>query len=122
MRILLVDDHPLFLRGLKDFLSTQGIEVVGTARDGIEALEKARALQPEVILMDIQMPRLNGLAATRLIKTEQPDVKIVMLTMSETDEDLFEAINNGACGYLLKGEEPGKLFELLSGLVQGRLS
>ncbi len=118
MRILLVDDHPLFLRGLKDFLSTQGIEVVGTARDGIEAVERARALQPDVILMDIRMPRLDGLAATRLIKTEQPSVKIVMLTMLEDDEDLHEAINSGACGYLLKGEDPDKLFERFSGLVQ----
>ncbi len=122
MKILLVDDHPLFLEGLKTLLTVQGFNVVGTARDGQEALEKARALQPEVILMDIQMPRFNGLAATRLIKAEQPNVKIVMITMSENDEDLFEALNSGACGYLFKGEEPGKLFELLLGLVQGRLS
>ncbi len=122
MRILLVDDHPFFLMGLKAFLTIRGIDVLGTARDGIEALEKARTLQPEVILMDIRMPRLNGLAATRLIKAEQPNVKIVMLTMSENDEDLFESLNSGACGCLFKGEEPGKLFELLSGLIQGRLS
>jgi two-component system NarL family response regulator len=68
----------------------------------MEALEKARSLRPEIILMDIQMPNLDGLAATRLIKAELPDVKIVMLTMSAEDEDLFEAIKNGACGYLLK--------------------
>jgi DNA-binding NarL/FixJ family response regulator len=121
MKILLVDDHPLFLEGLKTLLTLRGIEVVGTARDGIDALEKARALQPEVILMDIQMPHLNGLAATRLIKTEQPNVKIVMLTMSENDEDLFEAIKSGACGYLLKADETDKFFELLLGLMRGEV-
>ncbi|MDL1975223.1 MAG: response regulator transcription factor [Deltaproteobacteria bacterium] len=119
MRVLIVDDHPLFLDGLKTLLNVRGIEVVGTARDGLEALEKARALKPDVILMDIRMPRLNGLAATRLIKTKQPKVKIVMLTMSENDEHLFEAIKSGACGYLLKAEETDKFFELLSGLMRG---
>ena len=121
MKILLVDDHPLFLDGLKTLLTLRGMEVVGTAEDGVEALEKARTLQPEVILMDIQMPRLNGLASTRLIKAEQPNAKIVMLTMSENDEDLFEAIKSGACGYLLKAEETDKFFELLSGLVRNEV-
>jgi len=121
MKILLVDDHPLFLEGLKTLLTVQGIEVVGTARDGFEALDKARTLKPEVILMDIQMPRLNGLAATRLIKTEQPNVKVVMLTMSENDEDLFESIKSGACGYLLKAEETDRFLELLSGLMRGEV-
>jgi len=86
MRILLADDHPLFLDGLKNLLKIRGIDVVGTAIDGLEALEKARALKPDVILMDIRMPQLNGLAATRLIKAEQPDIKIVMLTYSENDD------------------------------------
>jgi len=119
MRILLADDHPLFLDGLKNLLPLHDIEVVGTARDGLEALEKARTLKPDVILMDIQMPRLNGWEATRLIKAEQPDVKIVMLTMMEDDEDLFESIKSGACGYLLKTEETDKFFEQLSGLMRG---
>lgn len=122
MRVLLVDDHPLFLDGLKNLLTNRGIEVVGTARDGLEAMEKARALNPDLILMDIQMPRLNGLAATRLIKKEQPNVKIVMLTISENDEDLFEAIKSGACGYLLKAEETEKFFELLLGLARGEVA
>jgi DNA-binding NarL/FixJ family response regulator len=121
LRILLADDHPLFVDGLENLLTIRGIEVVGTARDGFEALEKARALKPEVILMDIQMPRLNGIAATRLIKAEQPKVKIVMLTISENDEDLFEAVRSGACGYLLKVEETDKFFELLSGLMRGEV-
>jgi two-component system NarL family response regulator len=121
MKILLVDDHPLFLEGLKTLLAIHGIEVVGMARDGLEALEKARALQPEVILMDIRMPHLDGLAATRLIKAELPDVKIVVLTMSHDDEDLFEAIKSGASGYLLKTEDTDKFFEMLSGLMNGEV-
>jgi DNA-binding NarL/FixJ family response regulator len=121
MKILLVDDHPLFLEGLSNLMRVQGLQVVGTARDGVEALDKARVLKPEVILMDIQMPRLNGLEATRLIKAELPEIKIVILTMSENDEDLFEAIKSGACGYLLKTEETDKFFELLSGLMRGEV-
>ncbi len=121
MRVLLADDHPLFLDGLKNLMILRGVEVLGTARDGREALEMARTLNPEVILMDIQMPRLDGLAATRLIKAEQPDVKIVMLTISENDEDLFEAIKSGACGYLLKLEDTDRFFELLSGLMRGEV-
>jgi two-component system NarL family response regulator len=121
MKVFLVDDHPLFLDGLKNLLTNRGIEVVGTACDGLEAMEKARVVKPELILMDIQMPRLNGLAATRLIKAEQPDVKIVMLTISENDEDLFEAIKSGASGYLVKTEETEKFLELLSGLMRGEV-
>jgi DNA-binding NarL/FixJ family response regulator len=102
MNVLLVDDHPLFLDGLKNLLTARGLRVAGTARDGWEALEKARSLRPDLILMDIQMPGCDGLAATRLIKAEWPAAKIVMLTMSSEDEDLFEAIQSGACGYLLK--------------------
>jgi len=121
MKTLLVDDHPLFLDGLKSLLTVRGIEVVGTARDGIEALEKARSLNPEIILMDIKMPNLDGLAATRLIKAELPAVKIVMLTMSADDEDLFEAIKNGACGYLLKTLDVDEFFTLFLGLARGEV-
>ena len=91
MRVLLADDHPLFLDGLEDLLRSNGFEVAGTARDGLEAVEKARALGPEVILMDIRMPRLDGLAALRAIKAELPEAKIVMLTISEADDDLRAA-------------------------------
>lgn len=121
MKTLLVDDHPLFLDGLKNLLTLRGIEVVGTARDGMEALEKARTLYPEIILMDIQMPNLDGLAATRLIKAELPDVKIVMLTMSAQDEDLFEAIKCGACGYLLKTLDVDEFFSLFLGMSRGEV-
>jgi len=121
MKTLLVDDHPLFLDGLKNLLTLRGIEVVGTARDGMEALEKARTLHPEIILMDIIMPNLDGLAATRLIKAELPDVKIVMLTMSAEDEDLFEAIKCGACGYLLKTLDVDEFFSLFLGMTRGEV-
>jgi len=119
MKILLVDDHPLFLDGIEKLLTLRGLEVVGTACDGMDALKKARILKPEVILMDIQMPRLDGLMATRLIKAEQPDIKIVILTMSENDQDLFEAIKSGACGYLLKTDKTEKFFDLFLGLMRG---
>jgi DNA-binding NarL/FixJ family response regulator len=119
MRLLLVDDHPLFLDGLTSLLTAYGIEVAGAARDGFEALELARAVRPDVILMDIRMPRCDGLDATRLIKAELPDVKIVMLTMSAEEDDLFDAIKSGAEGYLLKTLDTVDFFELLLGLARG---
>ena len=122
MKVLLVDDHPLFLDGLKNLLASRGVQVVGCARDGLEALDKARTLHPEVILMDIHMPRLDGLAALRLIKAELPDIRIVMLTMSAEDEDLFEAIKSGACGYLLKTQDTGEFFALLQDVARGEVA
>nr|MCU0767803.1 response regulator transcription factor [Gammaproteobacteria bacterium] len=89
MNVLLADDHPLFLDGLRNLLAARGVSVVGTAADGLEALEKARALHPDVVLMDIHMPRLNGLAALRMIKAELPQTRIVMLSMSAEDDELF---------------------------------
>lgn len=119
MKILLVDDHPLFLDGLNTLLTIRGYDVIGIARNGQEAIELARSLKPEVILMDIEMPGINGLTATRMIKAELPDIKIVMLTMSNDDDALFAALKSGACGYLLKTEETDKFLELLSGLMKG---
>jgi len=121
MRVLLVDDHALFLEGLCNLLDLKGIQVVGIANDGLEALEKARSLRPDVILMDVQMPHCNGLAATRLIKAELPEIKVVMLTMSEDDRDLFEAVKSGASGYLLKKLKPEPFFSLLADLQAGLL-
>src|SRR5512139_1639830 len=121
LRLLLVDDHALFLEGLRNLLALENIEVVGTAGDGFEALEKARNLRPDVILMDVQMPRCDGLAATRLIKAELPEIKIVMLTMSEDERDLFEAVKSGASGYLLKKLKPEPFFDLLTDLQAGFL-
>ena len=122
MKVLLVDDHPLFLDGLKNLLTSRGVQVVGCARDGLEALDMARTLHPEVILMDIHMPQLDGLVALRLIKVELPEIKIVMLTMSAEDEDLFEAIKSGACGYLLKTQDTDEFFVLLQDVARGEVA
>lgn len=119
MKVLLVDDHPLFLEGMRNLLTARGIEVTGIARDGLEALRQARILHPDVILMDIEMPRCNGMEATRLIKTEMPAIKIVMLTVSADDEHLFEAIKSGAAGYLLKNLDADRFFDLLAGVARG---
>ena len=119
MRVLLVDDHHLFLEGLQNLLNAQGIDVVGLAYDGLDALAAARRLRPDVILMDIQMPRCDGVTATRLIKAEMPTCKIVMLTISEDEQDLFEAVRSGACGYLLKRLDAAELFTYLDDLQTG---
>jgi DNA-binding NarL/FixJ family response regulator len=118
-RVLLVDDHALFLEGLRNLLVSEGMEVAGLAHDGLEALAQARRLRPDVILMDIQMPRCDGVAATRLIKAEMPECKIVMLTMSEDEQDLFEAVKSGASGYLLKRLDAADFFAYLAELQAG---
>ena len=103
IRILIVDDHALFRRGLELVLADEpDIEIVGEATDGIEAVEQAAALEPEVVLMDVRMPGASGIDAARRIRAAQPTVKIVMLTVSEDEDDLFGAIRAGANGYLLK--------------------
>ena len=119
MRVLIVDDHPLFARGLADLLRSRGIEVVGQAGDGLEALEMARKTRPDVVLMDISMPRCDGLAATRLINAEFPAMKIIMITASEDDRDLFEAVKSGASGYVLKDVDADTLMEMLWDLERG---
>jgi len=121
IRVLLVDDHILFRKGIANLLSAQvDMEVVGEAGDGQEALQKARELMPDLILMDIAMPGTSGRHATRVIKEEMPYVKIVMLTVSERDSDLFEAIRCGADGYLLKDLEPDDLYRLCRGVFLGK--
>lgn len=120
LRILLVDDHVLFRKGLTALLSGRpDIQVVGEARDGLEAIEAAREYLPDVILMDVNMPRCDGLEATRRIKREMPHVKIVILTVSDDDQHLFEAIKSGAQGYLLKDLEPYQLYDLLESISRG---
>lgn len=120
LRILLVDDHVLFRKGVAALLATRpGIQVVGEANDGLEAITAARETIPDVILMDINMPRCDGLEAARRIKCEMPHVKIVMLTVSEEDAQLFEAIKSGAQGYLLKNLEPYQLYDLLESISRG---
>lgn len=119
MKVLLADDHALFLEGLQNLLAARGVEVAGVARDGFEALEKARRLRPDVVLMDIHMPRCDGLEATRLIRAELPGVQVVILSSSAEDAQLFEAIKSGASGYLLKSLDAEEFFALLDGLARG---
>ena len=103
IRVLMVDDHALFRRGLEMVLTEEAdIELVGEASDGAEAVEKAGEALPDVVLMDIRMPRSSGIEACRAMKEIAPSTKIVMLTISDEEEDLFEAIRAGASGYLLK--------------------
>lgn len=119
MNVLLADDHRLLLEGLQNLLTAHGIHVAGMARDGLEAVALARTLKPDVILMDIRMPRCDGLAATRQIIADMPETKIVMLTTSAEDQDLFEAVKSGAFGYLLKSIDAEELIEALELAQQG---
>ncbi|MEX2612318.1 MAG: response regulator transcription factor [Gaiellaceae bacterium] len=119
MRVLLADDHALFRAGIASLLRAWGMEIVGQAADGNEAVELARRLRPELVLMDIGMSPCNGLEATRLIKAELPDVKVVVVTVSEDEQDLFEAIKSGAEGYLLKGMSEEELSATLASISAG---
>ena len=119
LRVVIVDDHPLFTDGLRNMLAARGMQVIGLAKDGLEAQDVARALKPNLILMDINMPRMNGLEATRRIKEGMPDAKIVMLTTSASEADLFEALRAGAAGYLLKGMSAEQFFAALGGIERG---
>lgn len=121
MKVLLVDDQTLFRKAVASFLaSSPDVEVVGEAEDGLQAIEKAVQLQPDIILMDVRMPNCDGLEATKKIKALMPEVKIVMLTISDEDEDLFEAIKNGAQGYLLKNMRPEDLLEYMGDAFKGK--
>ena len=119
MRVLIVDYHDLFRDGIASLLSARGYEVVGQASDGLEAVVRARELRPDPVLMDIRMPNMGGLEATRFITTEIPEVKVVMLTVSDDEADLFEAIKSGALGYLLKKLKLEVFFDLISGVRSG---
>jgi len=120
IHVLLVDGHPLFRQGVASVLACdREFEVVGEAGDGHEALEMARELMPDVILMDISLPVMEGPEATRRIKAEMPYVKIVLLAVSDTEHCLFEAIKSGAETYLLKETEPQVLYGALQRVVRG---
>jgi two-component system, NarL family, nitrate/nitrite response regulator NarL len=114
IRIVLADDTALFRTAIAELVDGQdGLEVVGEAENGLEAVEKARALKPDVVVMDVEMPVMDGVQATRLIREQMPGVKVVMLTVSEADDHLFDAIRFGAQGYLLKNLRPAELYELI---------
>jgi DNA-binding NarL/FixJ family response regulator len=119
-RVLLVDDHQLFREGLAHILNQQpDFEVVGEASDGLEAQVKAQKLKPDLILMDVAMPGCDGLEATENIKQELPEVTIVMLTVRDDDDNLFQSIRNGAQGYLLKSIRSKEMLSLLRGVMHG---
>jgi two-component system, NarL family, nitrate/nitrite response regulator NarL len=123
IRVLLVDDHALFRRGVASLLNGEpGFEVVGEAEDGLRAIERTRELMPDLIVMDLNMPRAGGAEAARRILEEFPYVKIVILTVSEDDKDLFDAVRGGAHGYLVKKIEPKALFDTLRGVMRGEAS
>lgn len=119
MRVLIADDHALFRDGLRSLLEARGVDVVAEARTGREAVVLARAHTPDVVLMDLTMPEMGGLDATRLISAELPDVRVVVLTASEEDSDLFEAVKGGAQGFMRKDLEAGTFFTLLEGVTRG---
>lgn len=120
MKIVIVDDHILFREGLMAIIHPEpDIEVVGMAGTVQEAIELVRAVKPDIVLMDFSLPDGNGAEATRMILREYPECKIVFLTMSEEDEDLFEAVRSGAKGYLLKNMQPGKLVVALRSVQKG---
>jgi DNA-binding NarL/FixJ family response regulator len=119
VRVLIADDHALYRDGLRSLLEARGVDVLGEARNGREAVDQTRRFNPDVVLMDLDMPELDGLAATRLISAEQPDVRVVILTASEEDAHLFEAIKSGAQGYLFKNLASDELFRLLEGVARG---
>jgi DNA-binding NarL/FixJ family response regulator len=120
IKILLSDDHNLFREGLAGILNSQpDMQVVGQANDGLEAILMAEELKPDLVLMDIQMPGCDGLEATRKIKIDSPEIVVVMLTVRDEDEKLFEAIKCGAQGYLLKSIRSREMLEMVRNAMKG---
>ncbi|HEV2106626.1 MAG TPA: response regulator transcription factor [Thermomicrobiales bacterium] len=119
MRVLIADDHALFRDGLRSLLEARGIEVVAEARTGREAVDLAKVHCPDVVLMDLQMPEMNDLEATRLLSASGLETRIVVLTASDSDADLFEAIKSGAHGFLPKDLEADRFFDLIDGVTRG---
>ena len=120
MRLLIADDHTLFRESLRNLLEVHGLEVLGEARNGREAVELAISMQPDVVLLDLSMPEMSGLEAIPRLREARPQTKIVVLTASTDDEDLFEALRLGANGYLLKNLEADRFLGLLRRLLLGQ--
>jgi DNA-binding NarL/FixJ family response regulator len=120
VRVLLVDDQALFREALATLLDVRDdVEVVGEAADGDEALRRVAALSPDVVLMDLRMPVLDGIAATRRLRAERPDVRVIALTTFDNDEDVFAALRAGAVGYLLKDVSSQRLVEAIGAAARG---
>ena len=119
-RVLIADDHQVVREGLSAILTTrEDIEVVGLAKDGVEAVEMTRTLLPDVVLMDISMPRMNGVEATREIKRENPHIGVVVLTMYAEDEYIFDLVKAGATGYLLKDADSSQIVKAIRAIAEG---
>jgi DNA-binding NarL/FixJ family response regulator len=119
--VLVVDDHVVFRMGLRQLLgSSESIDVVSEASSGEEALEKARETHPDVVIMDVRMPNISGIEATRRIKEEMPDVGVVMMSALDSDTEVFDAIEAGASGYVLKDEEPDTVLDAIKSASEGR--
>jgi DNA-binding NarL/FixJ family response regulator len=119
VRILIVDDHPLTRGALSALLEQHDFDVVGEAADGAEAIERARALQPALILLDLSMPGMDGVAALPRLRDAAPACEVVVLTASGTEDNLLAAIRAGAAGYLLKTEPPERIVDFLRGVAEG---
>jgi DNA-binding NarL/FixJ family response regulator len=118
--VLVVDDHVLFRSGLRYIIEKwDDFSIIGEASDGMEALDLARQLCPDLVLMDVAMPGMDGIEAVRRIKTDLPGAHVIMLTVSESEDDLFRALKNGASGYLLKNVKPTTLRSMLIGVLDG---
>ena len=118
-RILIVDDHPLTREALSSLLRAHGFDVVGCASDGAEAIVEAGRLRPDVVLLDLSMPGLDGLSALPRLRDAAPKCEVVVLTASGTEENLLGAIRGGAAGYLLKSEPPERIVDFLRGVARG---
>jgi DNA-binding NarL/FixJ family response regulator len=119
VRVVIADDHLLFRDGLKSLLEARGVEVVAEARNGRQAVEMARKFKPDIVLMDLTMPEMGGLDATRILTADESGARVVVVTASEDDADLFEAIKSGAQGFIPKNLEATQFFELLDGVTRG---
>jgi DNA-binding NarL/FixJ family response regulator len=120
-RILIVDDHEIFRRGLRSLLeSREDFDVTGEAVNGLEAVEKAKELKPDIIVMDVSMPQMDGLQAARLIRSDRPDSKILILSQHDSPHMLSAALDAGASGYVTKSQVARSLFVALEGVLQGR--